>query len=209
MKFEQLEHRSDAWYLRRLGLPTASQFHRITTPAGRPSAQAPLYEAELIGERIFKRPLGKDVSNIPAVRYGIETEAEAAQMLENILGIKLEPGGFMMDDRGRYGASPDRLLVSGNRREITEIKCPEIPRHIANLLFGPDDAYKVQLQGQLLVSGFDVVHFFSYRSDCPPLHMKIERDDRLINSMKSILEEFCDNLEADYKRALNIGAWST
>lgn len=210
MKFTPIEQRSDEWLKRRLGMPTASQFHRIIQP-GRAirSKQADLYMSELIAERIFQRPMGKDVSGVSAVRYGIETEPEAAEVLADILGVELKAGGFMTDDAERYGCSPDGLIITGNRREIAEIKCPEIPRHICNLLFGPDDNYRAQVQGQLLISGFDAVQFFSYRSDCPPRHIRIERDEPFIRALDNVLDQFCEELEANHQRALAAGAWGT
>lgn len=210
MKFYSIDHRSEEWFGKRRGIPTASQFGRIITPAGRPSEQAPLYEAELIAERIFNRPMGRDISGIPAVRHGVQTEAEAAEVLEGILGETLQPGGFMTDDGERYGASPDRLIVRGNSREIIEIKCPfEIPQHIKNLLFGPDNNHKAQVQGQLLISGYDAAHFFSYHPQCPPKYVRIERDEKFIRALAAILVEFCERLEVDYQRALAMGAWGT
>lgn len=209
MIFEPIEQRSDAWLKKRLGRPTASQFNRIFTAGGKPSTQAPLYMSELIGERIFQRPLGKDIRNIPAVQYGVETEPEAAKMLAEILGVDIAPGGFMTDDAERYGCSPDGLIVTGNRREAVEIKCPEIPRHICNLLFGPGDDYRPQVQGQLLISGFDAVNFFSYRHDSPPYHKRVERDEPYMRALDAVLDQFCEDLEINYRRALEMGAWGT
>lgn len=209
MKFYPTEQRSEEWLKMRLGRPTASQFNRIFTAGGKPSAQAPLYMSELIGERIFQRPLGKDIRGIPAVAHGIETEPEAAKMLADILGVEIAPGGFMSDDAGRYGCSPDGIIITGNRREAAEIKCPEIPRHICNLLFGPGDDYRAQVQGQLLISGFDAIHFFSYRHDAPPYHKRIERDEPYIRALDAVLDEFCEQLEINHKRALAAGAWGT
>jgi hypothetical protein len=208
-KFYPARHGSDEWRGKRFGIPTASQMGRIITPAGKPSSQAPLYEAELIGERIFKRPMGRDISNIPAVRHGIETEAEAADTLQGILGVELEPGGFFTDDAGRYGCSPDRIIRHGNQQELVEIKCPTIPYHIRNLLFGPGDDYKAQVQCQLLVTGYDAVHFFSYEAACPPMHLRVERDEAFIRALWKILEDFCERLEVDHKRVLAMGAWGT
>lgn len=208
MIFYPLEHRSEEWHAKRRGMPTASQFGRIITPSGKPSSQAPLYEAELIAERIFDAPMRRDVSNIPAVRHGIETEREAAEVLSAVLGVELEPGGFMTDESGRVGCSPDRLIYHGNRHELVEIKCPyEIPNHVRNLLFGPNDDYRAQIQGQLLISGYDRAHFLSYHPKCPPKYVPIERDEGFIQALAQVLAQFCDRLEADYERALAMGEW--
>jgi len=208
MIFEPITHRSEAWFERRLGKPTASQFSRIITPAGKPSSQAAAYEAELIAERIFKCPMGKDISGLPAPAHGIATEAVAAKQLEQETGLTLSPGGFMTDDKKRYGASPDRIIVAGNRRELVEIKCPyEIPVQVRALLFGPDEAHRAQVQGQLLISGYNLAHFYSYRSDCPPAYYKIERDETFIAALAALLDDFCSRLDRDEDRARKMGVW--
>lgn len=208
MKFTPIEQRSDEWYAKRLGKPTASQFGRIITPGGKPSASAALYQSELIAERIFKQPMGKDISKIPAVAQGRETEPEAFAALEKRIG-PIEPGGFFTDDAERYGASPDGLLIKDNRRELVEIKCPDsIPQHFRNLLFGVSDDYRAQIQGQLFISGYDAVHFWSYRADCPPHYQRVGRDDPYIRALDNILDQFVDELEANYQRALKLWeAW--
>ena len=215
MKFEPIEQRSDAWYAARLGKPTASQFNRIIQP-GRAikSASYDLYMSELIAERIFKRPMGKDISDRTAVRWGVEHEDEARNALEERIGI-IERGGFMTDDAigwdgkpGRYGCSPDGLQIKGNYRELIEIKCPyEIPRHVCNVLFGPGNDHRAQVQGQLLISGYDVAHFWSYHPDCPPAYLRVQRDDPFIRALDSLLDRFCDELEENYQKALRIGGW--
>lgn len=209
MKFYPVTQREDEWHKLRLGMPTASQFDRIITPVGKPSSQASLYEAELVAERIFQRPMGKDIGGIPAVRHGRETEDEAAQWLERELGKTLEPGGFAIDDTGRYGCSPDRLIVSGNWSELVEIKCPYvIPQHVKNLLFGMED-HKAQIQGQLLVTGCRLAHCYSYHRDCPPYYARVERDESFIAALRKVLDKFCTDLDIDHQRALRMGNWRT
>lgn len=208
MKFEPIEQRSDEWRTKRLGRPTASQFHRIIQP-GRAikSASYEGYMSELIAERIFGRSMEKDVSGYAAVRWGVEHEDEAAAALEEQLGPLL-PGGWMTDDDERYGCSPDRLLVKGNRRELVEIKCPyEIPKHVSNVLFGPGNDYRAQVQGQLLISGYSYVHFWSYHPDCPPAYYRAEPDEPFMRKLDSLLDDFCRELEDNYQRALAIGGW--
>lgn len=209
MKFEPIEQRSDEWLKKRLGRPTASQFDRIITPGGRLklSDKAPLYMAELIGERIFQRPMHRDVSHYPAVQHGVTTEPQAAAALMERIG-PFEPGGLFTDDEGRYGCSPDGILIKGNRKELIEIKCPyEIPNHIRNLLFGLDDKYRAQVQGQLFISKFDCVHFWSYHPDCPPAYYRVDKDEPFMRVLDTLLDEFCEQLEENYQKALAIGGW--
>lgn len=211
MKFYAIEQRGEEWHKLRLGHPTASQFGRIIsgTTGNLKKATSELYMAELVAERIFKRPMHRDISNIPAVRHGTETEPEAARALEERIG-PLQPGGFMTDDLGRYGASPDGLLVAGNRRELAEIKSPhEIPQHVRTLLYGISDDHRAQVQGQLLVSGYDVCHFWSFHASCPSYYRRVERDDPFLRKLDTLLDDFCRELEENYQRALAMGAWGT
>ena len=216
MKFEPIEQRSEEWLKKRLGRPTASQFHRIIQP-GRAikSASYEGYMSELIAERIFGRSMEKDISERTAVRWGVEHEDEAAEALQERIG-PLVPGGWMTDDAlgwdgkpGRYGCSPDRLLVKGNSMELVEIKCPyEIPKHVCNLLFGPGNDYRAQVQGQLLISGYSHVHFWSYHPDCPPAYYRTEVDEPFQRALGNLLERFCAELEENYQRALKMGGWT-
>ena len=214
MIFEPLEHRSDDWYKKRLGMPTASQFHRIVTLGGKAeipgrSKMAERYIGDLVAERIFKRSMQKDISYLEAVKWGVEHEDKAAALLEEHIG-PLQPGGFMTDrpQKPRYGASPDRILAKGNRREVCEIKCPfEIPRHVKNLLFGADTEHWPQLQGQLLISGYECVHFYSYHPDCPPYYERVPRDEVFINNLRDLLDKFCAELDEAEMKARRMGGW--
>jgi len=213
-----MDQRSARWYEARLGLPTASQFDRIITPGGKPASadKVNTYLAELIAEKIFGFDEEKQerISRQDAVRYGVERENEAAFALERELSkefgnVLLQPGGFMWGDGDRYGCSPDRQLIEGNRKELAEIKCPTIPTQVKHVLYGPGENYKPQVQGQLLISGYTAVHFYSYRHDCPPCHRVTMRDEAYISTLRSLLEDFCDRLQRDYRRAREMGGWAT
>ena len=204
-----IEQRTEEWRKARLGMPTASQFDRVVTPKGVLSEKRYLYAGELIAERIFGRSMAKDVSRYEAVKWGVEHEDEAANALAERIG-ELQPGGFWTDNdiKPRYGASPDRLLIHGNRQEVCEIKCPQIPTHVRNVLFGMPDEHRTQIQGQLLVSGFDLAHFWSYHPDCPPCYEKVPRDERFIEALRRGLDEFCDELDKAERRARKMGGWN-
>ena len=210
MIFEPIEQRSAKWHELRLGKPTASQFSRIISNDTGNIARKPWkgYQGELVAEKIFQRSVvSKDISNYPAVRWGVEHEPAAAAALAERIG-PFQPGGFFMDDDKRYGASPDGLIEKGNRREICEIKCPyEVGNHVKNLLYGVEFDYRAQIQGQLLVSKADICHFYSWHPDCPPHYQKVERDDPFIRKLDTLLDEFCRQLEENYQRALAIGGW--
>jgi hypothetical protein len=213
MKFYDIGHRSDEWFAKRLGKPTASQFGRLIGRKGELKVEtAKTYECELIAERIFGRDLDKQerIERQAAVRYGIEHEDEAAQaFVHSLIGVSAEfmPGGYFTDDEGRYGASPDRRIISSNSQELVEIKCPERATQIKTLLYGMTDDYVAQVQGQLLISGYDAAYFVSYRHDCPTYIKRIERDPTYIAALAKLLAGFCRDLELHHARALEMGRW--
>lgn len=209
MIFEDIEQRSARWYELRLGMPTASRFDDIISDKTGNQAKEPWkkYQGELVAERIFQRPMHRDLSTNRAVQHGVETEPEAARKLMEKIG-PFDPGGFFMDDRKRYGASPDGLIEKGNRRELVEIKCPyEIGNHVKNMLYGIEFDHRSQLQGQLWVCEAHVCHFWSYHPDCPPYYQKVERDETFLRKLDTLLDAFCAELELNHARAIKMGEW--
>ena len=204
------EQRTEGWYEKRLGKPTASQFSKIITPKRlQKSTSWDEYMARLVAERIFKRSFERDISGDFAVRWGVEHEAEARDALQQQLGREIRQTGFCTNDAQRYGCSPDGVIDHGNYKELAEIKCPQIPRQVETLLFDLDDDYKAQLQGQLLITGYQSVVFFSYHPDCPSKLIEVGRDEKFITALSALLDEFCHDLELNYRRAKNMGVWKT
>ena len=216
MTFWDIEQRTEAWYTARLGLPTASQFDRIigerTTKTGVTRSLKPegskTYGAELIAERLFKRPFSKDLSRNEAVQYGVEHEAEARTKLEEHIGIgtQILHGGFFTDEAKRVGCSPDGRILGGNSRELIEIKCPQIPMQIKTHLYGIED-YWPQLQGQLLITGFDMIHFYSWRHDCPPYYERVLPDRAYMADLMRLLTEFCVQVDLGEQECRAKGTW--
>lgn len=209
MKFEPIEQRSARWYELRLGKPTASQFSRIISGTTGNIAKEPwkLYQGQLVAEKIFGRPMESDKSKYAAVRHGVETEPVARMALMEEIG-PFDPGGFFTDDHGRYGASPDGIIEKGNRREICEIKCPhEIPQHVKNMLYGAGFDHRPQIQGQLWIAEAEICHFWSFHPDCPSYYQKVERDEPFLRKLDDLLDQFCRELELNYRRALAVGEW--
>src|SRR4029077_93347 len=100
---------------------------------------------------------------------------------------------------------PDRLV--GNR-EAMEIKCPAPFTQIGYLLDGPDETYTPQVQGQLLVGGFEAVHFFSWHSRMPSFHRVTLPLPNYQATMGGLLRQFCDELDRDTERARSLGAYA-
>lgn len=179
------------WLKARAGIPTASQFDRIVTPKGKPSTQAEKYLHTLLAERIMGRP------TVQAVTFwmgrGSETEAEAVAYYEGVRDLDTEVIGFLTNDAGTIGASPDRFVGEDG---LLEIKVPAEHTHVAYLLTKAVDAeYYPQVQGQLWVSGRKWLDIMSYHPEMPPALIRVERDDRYIQALSDAVETFSRTLE--------------
>jgi hypothetical protein len=206
MKHIDVEQGSAAWYRVRLGVPSASHFDEIITPGGKPSTQSRKYKYRLIAERLLRESMDDEIGHIRWVAGGKEKEPFAAAHFQEVNGIELKKCGFCITDDGRLGASPDRFL--GNGREGMEIKCPAAFTQIGYLLDGPDEKYTPQVQGQLLVTEFDAMHFFSWHDRMPPFHRVTLPMPGYQANMRGLLNQFCDELDRDTERARSLGAYA-
>jgi hypothetical protein len=184
---------SAEWRKARLGIPTASSFHRIITPkTAKPSAQAEAYLHELLAELMLGRPL--DNISYPWMSRGSDLEEEAASWYEFETDTSTEVVGFCTTDDGRYGASPDRLVGTDGGLEL---KCPSPAVHVKYLLYpkqGPDAEYRCQIMGQMLVTERKFVDIVSYHPDLPKVIIRVDRDEDYIALMRAALDDFCERL---------------
>lgn len=183
---------SDAWDELRRGVPTASRFGDIITPAkAQLSTSWKAYAAELIATE-----LGVAVPAPPSfwMEWGVEHEPYAVKAYETIRGITTAAVGFVWpDEHERYGCSPDRLVGDDG---LLETKCPKpetlLEYHI-NGVFPP--AYRPQVQGQLLITGREWCDFFAFHPQLAPFLIRVERDEKYIQSLSDALDEFSVNLD--------------
>ena len=110
---------SEAYDRLKLGIPTSSNFHKITTPQGKPSKQWREYACVLIAERILQRKI--EFYNSPAMERGLIVEAEAADWYEFDQDVTVQKVGFITNDDHTVGCSPDRLVGDAG---LLEIKAP-------------------------------------------------------------------------------------
>jgi hypothetical protein len=209
-KFHCTDPYTKEWWEARLGIPTASQFHRIITPGGKPSGQAREYLYTLVAERLMFETSQHRSVNTSWVERGNVLEPHALKKFEQVLynqkpprQFTLQKIGFITTDDGRMGCSPDALITGSV--EAVEVKCPASHTHIGYLLDGPGTDYKPQVQGQLLIGEFDKIHFFSYHPCAPYYWAETGRDDKYIGTMDAILDEFCHELDRETERARRMG----
>jgi hypothetical protein len=204
MKLHQVEQYTEAWRQLRLGRPTASQFHKIITPTGKPSKQQEDYTCLLIAERLLGEPMEKFAGNAWTQR-GHDLQAEAAAAFTNWTGMAIEPGGVAISSCERFAASPDYQIVG--RNAALEIKCLAPWNHVSLLLYGQDADYRPQVQGQMLVGEYDAVHFWAYHPACPPVHIVTYPDIPYQESMWTLLDHFARVLDVETERARQLGRW--
>lgn len=206
MKIHNDPQRSDAWYARRLGIPTASKFDKIITPQGKRSTSAKPLMYQLAYETISGKLIDRDLSGVARVQHGIISEPIAVEAFENHTGMQTAPVGFITDDSETIGCSPDRI-ITGRPFEALEIKCPEGYTHCGYLIDGLRDAYKAQIQGQILIGGFKIVHFFSWRPDLPPYYVPVKPDPEFLDNLIKYLAEFTSELAAGIAYIRTLGNW--
>ena len=177
MQILEAEQGSDEWRKDKLGRPSASQFQKLITSAGKPSASANSYINTMIAERLLRE------SNPFASEWmtrGKEMEPEARAMYEFMTETKVIETGFILDDSGEYGCSPDGLVEDGG----LELKCPAPHNHVdwSRKKVCPSKHY-AQVQGCMWITGRKWWDFMSYHPDMKPFIVRVERDEEFIEKL--------------------------
>jgi putative phage-type endonuclease len=161
------------WLAARLGIPTASEFSRIVTPAkGAPSSQAHDYMCRLVGEWIAEEP--EDAYTSDAMARGYMLQPQAIAWYQMAAGVDVRACGLCyLDERRLIGASPDGFAGDD---VIVEVKCPLYTAHVRTLIAGDLPLqYRPQVQGQLWVTGAARCDYVSYHPRLPSVLVAVER----------------------------------
>jgi hypothetical protein len=205
MKIHDVLQGSGDWHRLRIGIPTASNFHRVVTPAGKLSKQAWPYAYFLIAEKLLNESLDS-IDHLEWVGRGKELEPEAVRLYEFQNEVKTAPVGFITTDDGRIGCTPDRLIVGHSA--ALEMKCPAPQTHVGYLLDGFGLDYVPQAQGQMLVGEFEFVDRYSYHPRMPPVRVRTYRDEAYLRTLADALAQFCDTLAAMLDKARSLGLFA-
>ena len=179
---------SDEYDRLKLGMPTSSHFAKLITPVGgKASGQWKDYAFHLIAERLLQRKTNSYTS--PAMERGLIVEAEAADWYEFSQDQTTEKIGFVTDDAGTVGCTPDRLVGD---KGLLEIKCPLPKGQVEYLIEGrPQRKHRPQLQGQLLVcKDREWVDIVCWHEELPRLVLHVERDEKFQKELAQILADF-------------------
>lgn len=197
MKIHDVEQNSPAWYALRAGNPTASEFSKLVTSKGEPSKSMPDYAAVLAAEAYAGEPVDQWEGNKYTDR-GKELEAEAIALYELRESVDVERIGFVTDDKGDVGCSPDGLV---GKDGMVEIKCLMAKHHVKAIIYFqkygrcPTD-YVQQAQGQMMICGREWVDLVFYHPQLPPLIIRQTPDTVIVAGLASQLPKVM--AERDY-----------
>ena len=191
---------SPEWLASRVGLATASEFHKILTPTGKASTQAKVYMESLLAEIM----IGESVSTWEGNKWtdrGTELEPDAICLYEMITKQSTEEVGFV--ENYGVGCSPDRFIGDDG---LLEIKCPAAHTHVKYLLENKmPSEYIPQIQGQLYVTERKWCDFMSYHPEMKPLIIRVKRDEDYITKLSGALNNFNINLAEKIRRLVELG----
>lgn len=209
MIVHEVEQNSEEWFKLRAGIPTASEFSKIVTSEGKPSASFTKYAALLAAEAFAGRPLERWAGNQWS-RRGHELEDDAREAYEFLHDREAVPVGFVTNEvvggfppNGKTaGASPDSLV---DRDGTLEIKCLAPQEHVMALAYWhkhrrPPPEYVPQIQGQLLVCEREWVDLWFYHPALVCKAIRVHRDE----AMQRALRIQCHAVTEERDRLLDI-----
>lgn len=232
MIIHNVKQGSYEWQQLRLGIPTASEFHRIITPANVDlSVSCASYAWHLIAERILGYPIESPTTAL--MDRGTHMEREAVKWYEFDRDCDAIPVGLLTTADGRFGASPDRLVGDEG---LLEVKCPQANNHLGYLLGGLGafdsgawerpakgadkeaiararimagqhcaDDHLPQVMGQLWISGRQWCDILSYHPGMPSTVERIVRDEEYIAKLARAVEAFASAVDAAYAVVAALG----
>lgn len=196
MRVSDFEQGSQEWLQSRLGKPTASNFGKLITPTGKPSASADSYINELIAQKITGEL--PEFFKSEAMERGNELEPHAKASYEFTHDVDVVEVGLCLHDEYECGASPDGLI--GEDGGI-EIKCPLPHTHVAYLRAGEvPSKYIPQIQGCMWITGRKWWDFMSYHPAMENLIVRVERDDEYIQKLADAVISAVETIETESKK---------
>lgn len=197
MKILNFEQGSEEWFNARLGIPTASRFKDIVTPAkGEKSKSYKNYMYELIAEKLTNQK--EDFFKSEWMERGSEIEPLARSSYEFLHDVEVKEVGIILNDAETIGASPDGLIgLDGG----LEIKCPKPSTLVKYMLNGnlPLE-YKTQVMGSLWISEREWWDFLAFHPNMDLFQLRVHRDEAYIKNMSQHINDFVDELHNEYEK---------
>jgi len=184
------EQNTEEWMSARLGNPGASEFHKIIGKQGKRSTQRGRYMYDLASEILWGMPSSKFQNE--AMQKGHEEEGDARDQYEFEMGTDITQVGMCFpDEQRKFHCSPDGLIPDLNKG--IEIKTTQEGGIHAERMDKRtvDPTHYVQIQGSLLVTGYDSWDYVCYRKDCPLMVVTVAPDKAFMGRLQAELDEFC------------------
>ena len=189
-KILDCEQGTPEWFEARLGIPTASNFHKVLSKGRGATRKA--YMIQLAAERLTGTKAESFQSE--AMKRGNEIEPKARAAYEFDKGITCELVGFYTN--GQYGCSPDALIGDNG---LLEIKSPLSTTHIETVLSGKmPPKHIAQVQGQMWITERDWCDFVSFdpriNTTADYFCVRVDRDDEYIENLATEIDTFNNEL---------------
>ncbi len=203
MKIHEIAQGHIDWFKLRMGIPTASELGNLLTPEFelRKGEMPKTYVYSKVAEAWSGRPLISTGNWNTEQGQRLEDEAIPWYALE--YDKKIKQVGFITSDDGRFGCSPDGLIL--NDECGLEIKSPAAHTHVKYLCMGvlPKE-YVCQVYGSMFVTGFKKWIFVSYRRGFPALVLEIYAGDQAMNRIAEAIDSFHSGFDRAMLRIANI-----
>lgn len=192
MKVYDCVQGSTEWANLRFGIPTASNFEKIVTPTGGKSRSADPYMFTLLAERAMGH--AEEQFKSSWMERGNEVEGDAINFYELLHDCAVETVGFITNDEGTVGCSPDALIKPNG---TLQIKCPKGNTHMSYILKTGKayEEYKPQVQGEIWIAEAEWSDVLSYHPELNMALIRVERDERFINLLEKEIMDFSMRLE--------------
>lgn len=201
MIISEHSQKSNGWHKERLGLPTASCFHKIITTRGNPSEQRKKYLYELAGEHLTGRPTDRYVSR--QMMEKAEREPDSRLLYEIIHDVEIQEVGFCyQNEQKMFGASPDGLIDPDGGFESKDAE-PHIQVMRISQNWNGMEHFQ-QVQGGMFVCERKWWDLQSYCEGMTPIIIRFKRDPVFIKKLEAELIKFCFELAMIVKKIRGI-----
>lgn len=200
MIIHDCEQNSDAWYRTRAGLVTASEFSTIQMQGkgGGESLTRAKYLRRLAGERITGEPVEGYTNGAMARGHEMEPTARAMYALMSD-GSEVNLVGFVTNDKGSAGASPDSLIGVNGALEIKTATPHVLIEHIERAAKEPayfPAEHAAQCQGVLWVCEREWIDLAIFWPRLPLFVKRAYRDEPYIGRIRMAVDTANDEIDA-------------
>jgi hypothetical protein len=192
MKILNVIQGEEDWLESRMGIPTASEIDALVTPLWKPRTGEGVetYIDTKLAELWLGHPLQS--FNGGAMEQGKIKEDEAIPWHEFTYGRSIQRVGFVTDDEGTCGCSPDGMFEDWTG---IEIKCPQAHTHVGYLRKpGLPKAYAAQVQFSMFVTGSRQWEFLSYCRGFPAMRLTVPRNDEAMQVFAEVVPAFNERM---------------